>query len=164
MSTETGTLETLERRLRILEDKDALWTLLCRYCRVVDDHDWKGFGDMFTEDGILNFVDWGPIQGREKIAKATSVEEVFQYQEHSLSNIMFVVDGSDTATATGFLTFIATPDASKREEFAASGGRYEFTFKRTHEGWKVYRHLLTKGWLHGKSVMESVKYAKHPDV
>ena len=144
------TIENLQQRLKILEDKDALWALMNSYCISCDNHRWQEFAEHYTEDGIMEFETWGAKVGRKAIADAASVEAKFQGVEHSLTNLQFWdVDGGDTAKGTAYLAFYATPDVSKPEVNYAWGGPYRFEFRRTSEGWKVARQHLRKTWAQG---------------
>ncbi|KIY00649.1 uncharacterized protein Z520_03312 [Fonsecaea multimorphosa CBS 102226] len=150
MSSRDAVIEALERRLKILEDKDALWTLMNRYCYTCDNYMFQEFANFFTEDATLNFEEWGELKGREAILKATEVEGAFQGLQHSMTNIAFHVDGSDAASATGYLNFYATPDRSKPEIHYGFGGPYSFTYRRTQDGWKVTSQRLRKHWAQGE--------------
>lgn len=140
----------LEKRLKIFEDKDELATLLHSYCSRPDHHDFAGFAQTFTEDGTMEFEQWPKVVGREAIAKASSVEGKFQGLQHTVTNLQFSVDGSDSATGTAYLWFAATPEVSKPEVHYAFGGPYTFHFKRTTEGWRISRMHLKKIWAYGQ--------------
>lgn len=134
------------KRLQLLEDKDALATLLNRYCNTADDHQWDEFANCFLPDGVLGFEKWGDIVGRDKIAAASGgAEDRFQGLQHSMTNMNFSVNG-DEASGTCYLWFAATMDTSKPHEYHAFGGPYKFNFKRTSEGWRISRMRLQKIW------------------
>ncbi|KAH8654826.1 hypothetical protein BGZ61DRAFT_486884 [Ilyonectria robusta] len=137
---------SLLRRLQLLEDKDALATLLNRYCNTADDHKWDEFANCFIPDGVLGFEKWGDVVGRDKIAAiAGNAEDRFQGLQHSMTNMNFTVNG-DEASGTCYLWFAATMDTSKPHEYHAFGGPYKFNFKRTPEGWRISRMQLKKIW------------------
>ncbi|VUC26554.1 unnamed protein product [Clonostachys rosea] len=143
---DSQTLQPLLRRLALLEDKDALATLLNRYCNTADDRKWDEFAACFIADGILGFEKWGDIVGHEKIAAAArGAEDRFQGLQHSMTNMNFDING-DEASGTCYLWFAATMDTSKPHEYHAFGGTYKFSFKRTPEGWRVARMQLKKIW------------------
>lgn len=140
------TLESLHKRLQLLEDKDELNTLLNRYCNTADDHKWDEYAATFTPDGVLGFENWGEIVGREKIsAAAGGAENRFQGLQHSMTNMQFTIN-EDTASARCYLWFAATMDTTKPHEYHAFGGHYRFQFKRTSEGWRISRMQLSKVW------------------
>lgn len=142
----SATLESLQARLQLLEDKDALTTLLNRYCNTADDHQWDDFAKCFLPDGVLGFEKWGDIVGRDKIAAmAGGAEDRFQGLQHSMTNLQFTIDGND-ASARCYLWFAATMNVSDPHEYHAFGGHYRFNFKRTSEGWRIARMQLHKIW------------------
>lgn len=63
-------LEVLERRIRVLEDIEAIKKLKARYAYYCDDnYDADGIANLFVEDGIWDGGDFGRYQGREEIRK-----------------------------------------------------------------------------------------------
>ena len=145
-------LESLQKRLRLLEDKDELTTLLNRYCNTADAHQWKAFSECFLPDGVLGFEKWGDIVGNEKIAEISGgAEDRFEGLQHSMTNMQFTVDGNE-AKATCYLWFAATMDTSKPHEYHAFGGPYQFWFKRTPQGWRIARMQLKKIWAQNEDV------------
>jgi hypothetical protein len=140
------TLESLQKRLQLLEDKDSLSTLLNRYCGMADNHQWTEFSKCFLPDGVMSFEKWGDVVGREKIAAASGgAEDRFQGLQHSMTNMQFMVNG-DEASGTCYLWFAASMDTDKPHEYHAFGGPYRFQFTRTAEGWRISRMQLKKIW------------------
>jgi 3-phenylpropionate/cinnamic acid dioxygenase small subunit len=139
-------LADLQRRLHRLEDKDAITTLMNRYCKLADNHKWAEYSSCFLEDGVVKFDDWEDVVGRDKISTLiSSAENRFQGQQHSLTNMELEIDG-DQATGTCYLWFAATPDTSNPHQYHGFGGPYELSFKRTEAGWKIARLRLRKVW------------------
>lgn len=153
MSDQTQLIQQLEKRLRILEDKEALATVLNQYCKRADDHDFKGHAATYAEDGKMCFENWGEIIGREGIEKAASAEMPFEGLQHSMTNMQFEVDGSDRATGTAYLWFVATPETNKPDVHYAFGGPYRFEFKRAQEGWQITSMRLKKIWAQGRDTL-----------
>lgn len=143
-------IDSLERRLRALEDKDAIVSLLNRYCMLCDTHRWDDFSQCFLPDGRLHFEVWDEVVGPEKIAAiASGAEDRFQGLQHSMTNLDVTVNGDD-ATCRCYLWFAAIMDTSKPHEYHAFGGPYKFTFKRTTEGWRIATMQLKKIWAQNK--------------
>jgi ketosteroid isomerase-like protein len=149
MSSIEQVVASLQKRLQILEDKEALASLLNEYCNIADAHDWVGYANTYVDDAIMTFESWGDIHGKEAIAKAASVEQRFEGLQHSMTNMQFAVDGSDKASGTAYLWFCATPKTSQPEVHYAFGGPYTFQFARTAAGWKISRMRLKKIWAQG---------------
>lgn len=136
----------LQRRLQRLEDKEAITSLLHRYCKLADTHQWDEYASCYLEDGTVKFNDWPDVVGRDKIAALiSSAEDRFGGQQHSLSNIELSVDG-DKASGSCYLWFAAALDTAKPHEYHGFGGPYELTFARTGSGWKIATLKLRKIW------------------
>jgi hypothetical protein len=150
MANTTELIQSLQRRVQTLEDKDALISLLNRYCNIADEKDWEGYARTFAEDGKMTFEEWGTVSGRANIAKAASVEQRFEGLQHSMSNMQFNMDGSDTATGTAYLWFCATPDTKNPGINYAFGGPYKFEFHRGGSGWEITSMKLRKTWAMGQ--------------
>jgi hypothetical protein len=150
MASTTELIQGLQQKLRILEDKDALASLLNRYCNIADEKDWEGYAGTFAEDGKMTYEEWGTVSGRADIAKAASVEQRFAGLQHSMTNMQFEVDGSDTATGTAYLWFCATPDTKDPGTNYAFGGPYKFEFRRGATGWEITSMRLRKTWAMGQ--------------
>jgi len=148
-------VQSLEKRLRILEDKEKLATLLNEYCNIADAHDWVGYANTYIEDAVMTFEEWGDVVGRDAIVKAAGVEQRYEGLQHSMTNMQFEVNGSDKATGTAYLCFWATPELAKPETNYGFGGPYKFEFVRTADGWKISRMRLKKVWAQGVDTFEN---------
>lgn len=143
-------IQQLQKRLQLLEDKDALATLLNTYCTTADAHDWTAYANTYIDEGaIMTFESWGDIAGKENIAKAASAEQIFEGLQHTMTNMEFQVNG-DKATGSAYLWFCATPETAKPEMHYAFGGPYRFEFQRTSKGWRISHMRLKKIWAQGK--------------
>ena len=148
---QSNDLQSILKRLQILEDKDQLTTLLNSYCTIADSKDWEGYAGTYIDEGaIMTFESWGDVHGKENIAKAASAEQQFEGLQHTMTNMEFRVDGSDKASGTAYLWFCATPETAKPEINYAFGGPYRFEFQRTPKGWRISHMWLRKIWAQGK--------------
>lgn len=126
----------IEERLQRLEDLQAIEALIVgEYSTALDTRDWKALGDLFTEDGVLDFVarEKGPApfvsyKGREAIPKGLSGPPPTNVPQsaprlggppqgtqpasrpigirHIITNPTITLNG-DTATATTYLIEVA---------------------------------------------------------
>ena len=146
MADHTQLVLDLQRRLQRLEDKDAIVSLLHRYCKMADSHQWADYAACFAEDGVVRFDDWNDVVGRDQIASLIGGGlGRFQGLQHSLTNIDLAIDG-DAATGNCYLWFAATLDTTKPHEHQGFGGPYELSFARTAEGWRIASLKLRKIW------------------
>lgn len=142
-------LEEVQRRLRLLEDKEALASLMNRYCRTSDAKDWDGWMRCFVEDAEFDFGPFGTHHGREKIREVCEAAEApYLDMQHSMTNMQFEIAG-DTATGTAYLWFAGIPDPSKPGEHFDVGGPYRWEFRRTDQGWLLAKMHLHMAWTRG---------------
>jgi hypothetical protein len=145
----TDYVQQLEARLRVLEDKEALGALMNRYCRTSDAKDWYAWSLCFVEDAEFEFGPFGTHHGRQKIREVCeAAEEPYLSMQHSMTNMQFEIDG-DTATGTAYLWFAGVQDPQNPSKHYDIGGPYEWTFRRTPEGWRLSRMHLRVVWTQG---------------
>jgi len=139
--------EDMEERLKLLEDKAALLSLMNSYRSSSDRGDTDAWADCWTGDAILEL----PSEPVRLVGKANIRERAlqnktrFKARQHVLSNLEFTVHG-DTAAGTGTLVFIGLPDPRLPEKNIQFGGHYEWDYLRTNNTWKIKRMRLSIIW------------------
>jgi uncharacterized protein (TIGR02246 family) len=134
-------LERIERRLRALEDAEAIRNLKARYAALCDSHyDADGIAALFTEDALWESPGLGRFEGREAIRNFfRGASEIFSFAIHYSLNGQIEVDG-DTARAQWYLFMPCTVAAGNRamwrasidhEIYARVGGIWMFRQKRS---------------------------------
>jgi uncharacterized protein (TIGR02246 family) len=133
-----------EERLRALEDKIAIYQLVCGYGYAVDGCNADVVGSLYTEDGIYSVADKSSRRGRERIAAitrdATHLALVHGGCAH-MSTLPFVVVNGDRAVATchtmvmmkgedGF--FAGRVSASRIELTKNSDGDWQIKHRQNH--------------------------------
>src|SRR6202043_3707707 len=93
-------LERIERRLRVLEDAEAIRNLKARYAALCDSqYDADGITMLFTEDALWESPGLGRFEGREAIRNFfRGASEIFSFAIHYSLNGHIDVEG-DTARA-----------------------------------------------------------------
>jgi hypothetical protein len=141
------TTEELLARLRELEDKQALASLMNRYVEAVDSFDWEAWGACWAVDAIADFGRSGRLDGRERIvAMARERQEAYRARggmQHLVANLEFAVTG-DTAEGYGNLLFSAALQ-SPQPHYAICG-KYHWEFGRGADGWRITRAQLRRIW------------------
>lgn len=95
-------MTSVEQRLRVLEDKEAIREVLLAYGRALDSRDTQAYADLFAADG-----EWSGGVGQAKTP--TGIKKMlddlfgnstggFSKAHHVMANMVIEVDG-DTATA-----------------------------------------------------------------
>jgi uncharacterized protein (TIGR02246 family) len=138
--------ESAEARLRSLEDREEIRTLMIEYGRTLDQRDFAGFSKLFAQDaeyggGGSNVMTKGP----EAIAKL--LEDIFRKNPtkinspnfHLFANATIQVD-DDHATALSKGVFIVRGDTNKPEVHMLA--TYKDDFIRENGVWKFKRRIV----------------------
>jgi hypothetical protein len=82
------------------EDWIAIANLKAAYCRLLDTKDWEGWGQLFTEDFVLDVTGsgGGVFSGREAAVTSTRGSIETAKTAHQVHSPEIVIEG-DTATA-----------------------------------------------------------------
>ncbi|MDT0442435.1 nuclear transport factor 2 family protein [Streptomyces johnsoniae] len=147
--------DSLIRRLRALEDKEALRTLMIRGWRALDRKDWRTWIGCWAEDAVLEFGPWGEIHGREAVlAKVAEAESPYPSMQHHILNLDFEVAG-DRATGIGYMWFVAVTASGSTSSPYAMGGPYDWEFRRGPDGWLLVRQRLGVWWTDGEDTLHA---------
>ena len=133
--------KSLEERLAVIEDSEAIAALQAHYVNL-NDGGWGGrpthrdpqaVADLFTDDGIWN----GPLGAVGAAGKAAIVDLFTQFQVipfiiHNIMNPMIEVDGDH---ARGEWHAIVATTMPGGQAFWTLG-RYRNEYQRTADGWK----------------------------
>ncbi len=103
-SIDADRLERMERRLRALEDAEAIRNLKAHYAALCDDnYNADGIAALFTEDAVWDSPGLGRFEGREAIRGFfRGAAGIFSFAIHYSLNGQVHVDG-DTAQAQWYL-------------------------------------------------------------
>jgi ketosteroid isomerase-like protein len=135
-------VDSIEQRLRRLEDQDAIWRLFMTYKDHLDQRDFKAYASLFTDDAV-----WmgnlgksvGPAQIEEMLVKTLEVFVSDQERAHHLVlNPVIEVDG-DTAKAKSNWAFVTRSDTDA--PVLQMLGMYYDELRRTADGWKFSRRV-----------------------
>ncbi|MGW6876695.1 nuclear transport factor 2 family protein [Streptomyces xanthophaeus] len=147
--------DDLLRRLRDLEDQDALRALLVHGWRALDRKDWRSWTDCWAEDAVLEFAPWGSIRGKEAIRrKVEEAESPYPGMQHHILNTHFTVKG-DRATGVGYMWFVAVTRPGRTSAPYAMGGTYAWEFTRGAAGWLLTRQQLGLSWTQGDDAVRA---------
>ena len=129
----------VERRVRVLEDLEAIRKLKARYCAACDDdHNPETLGTLFAEDATWEATDMGRAVGRAAIQEmlgAVGRSGRIRNSAHHATNPILDVDG-DRATGHWRLIMLYTanqPDGSLR--FLRIIGWYRESYVRVDGEW-----------------------------
>ena len=151
---------TLERRIQVLEDIEAIKKLKARYCACCDDdHEPNALADLFVEDGVWE------ASGITRAEGHTAMKAYFgglrasgriRNSAHNVFNPQIEVDG-DTATGHWRLIMLYTGNLPSGDvQYFRIIGWYREEYVRSDGGWK-FRSLYCQ-------VEENAAYAVEPDL
>jgi hypothetical protein len=129
---------TIEQRVQILEDIQAITELKAAYCNAADggwdrpSHDADTVASLFVADGVWDAGKIGRGEGREAIRALFTGFKRFPFAFHRISNPVIKVQG-DTATGEWH---VLVPITLEENRAVWAGGIYQDQFVRTPEGWK----------------------------
>jgi len=149
--------KSLEERIKILEETEEIKQLKSRYVYCVDERDWDGVLDYFSEDCIVDFGQFGKYRGKKALEKFFKVDypPVMSFTVHYTQDPIIVINGDQAkrkwyshASATFAETNQAVWTSVKYEdEFVREKGRWKCKSSRIHyfyftpyeEGWAKKR-------------------------
>lgn len=150
--------QSLEQRVRAIEDRDAILKALNQYTYLVDfGHEVREYTDIYTEDAIFQAnaangnlpTSPGAVVGREGLEKWITNEwqvrdrliAMGHYRLHIFSEPEITLDG-DRATAR---SYFQTTDNDNGRIYVVSIGLYEDKFVRSPDGrWRMKERLLMR--------------------
>jgi len=152
----------LERRVRALEDVEAIKRLKYRYADACDrGYDADALAELFTEDAVWDGGLFGRYEGREAIRQFfQGVSSDITFAMHYMMNPIITVNG-DRARGSWYLFQTCTFAEGNTAIWGAA--RYEEQYRRVGGEWK-FRHLqlissfwtpFDEGWVKRRFVQES---------
>jgi uncharacterized protein (TIGR02246 family) len=142
-------MTTVEERLRAVEDRLAIYQLVCGYGYAVDGCNAEAVGSLYAPDGVYAVADAGKWEGREAIAGIAAGEGHLSLVGAGcahVSTLPYVVIEGDRAVAT-----CHTMVASKREDgfyiARLSASRLQLS-RKADGGWQIdhrQNHMLDGG-------------------
>ena len=134
-------LASLEKRVQILEDREAIRALILAYGEAHDQRDYRTFSELFAEQG-----EW--VGG---LGSARGPEAIFELMDrtighdpqpqgsgtyHLMTNDQIVIDGDRAQATTKWLYVTPGEDGAPRSVFL---GHYDDQFVRENGRWKFLR-------------------------
>ncbi len=129
--------DSLEERLRRLEDRDAIHQLFVDYGRFLDTGNIDAYADLFTEDGELMLGPMGRTKGRENIhALMTKVlDGRVGSSYHVISSPQVQVEGDEASSEVMWTVIQRDADGKPR---LTSMGRHVDQLRREDDGrWRI---------------------------
>jgi uncharacterized protein (TIGR02246 family) len=137
--------ESLEERVRRLEDREEIRALLLEFGRRLDEKNFVGMSELFTETGEFA-APLGAAIGRAQIAQTlASVLSDIPAGYHYYSNTEIKLDG-DNATTRLMFTYLHPDEESWPR--TSQAGHYDDSLKREDGVWLFQRRDITRDMGH----------------
>ena len=128
-------LEELQRRIRALEDVEAIKKLKSRYWRCVDRKLWDELADCFVDDAKFDIASWRKLEGTREFVQSLAKVLGSASTAHQGHNAEIEIT-SDT-TARGIWTlYDDIRDVQSKTTFRGYGF-YEEEYVKKDDGWKI---------------------------
>jgi len=147
---EAVNLESLNQRLRKLEDIEDIRRLRMQYHYLLNENLWERFPEIFTEDALVDFGSIGRAKGTAEIRELyLKIPKNLDLVKQFIHNHMVDVNGDD---ATG-LSYLDARYARAGESVIVAA-KFTEKYRRTPKGWKISECLvhvffgvpITEGW------------------
>lgn len=132
--------ESLEQRVRRLEDRFAINDLVVAYATLLDDAQWEALGRLFTEDGVFASPN-STTSGRAAIIENFKVKHApFPATWHDPHGIAVEFDDDDHARGT----VIGYAELGQPGVTITTSIRYQDDYRREDGAWRfAKRHVLS---------------------
>ena len=133
------------------DDYLAICNTKARYCRCLDEKDWTGYGDVFTEDVILDTSPSGGemIQGRQQLVAFVKGAVDTAKTAHQVHSPEITLVDRDTAEVVWAMQDRVVWDENKARAIGTPGltgyGHYREKYVRCEDGrWRIAASKLTR--------------------
>lgn len=122
----------------VASDTDLIRNLISRSARLLDERKFDEWAALFMPDGSFNRT-----TGRGTLAsnmkKSEMALDLEMMRQHLVVNSEIEVDGPIAKSTSTLLMY----DLVERGNWSLTVGRYDDTFSRTDEGWRLQHRQLT---------------------
>lgn len=131
---------SLADSVNMLVDRAAIEDLITTLFHCVDTKDFTGAARLFTQDGEIA-LPFAEYPASELVETSKRLFAPFQATHHMIGNIAITVDG-DVARSRQYVRATHVPDTADASRHADVGGWYDWTYRRTDDGWRISRYEL----------------------
>ena len=136
-------LEDLERRLRVLEDREAIRELIARYAYEVDCGSPPDWGAVFSHDVEMEAGKLGVSRGlagiEQRFARKAHLDAIREGSQHGYSNVVVELSvNDDAAEAFGYACVIIKMDG-RFEIYTLGVNRWRL--RREVNGWRIVERV-----------------------
>lgn len=143
------TLEEMEKRLRILEDREAIKALHRDYVFWLNNRQWDEMTGLFTEDAKAHIFRHPLCEGKEQIGRLftetmSKVNTGKGRDAHFATMPVVTVEGERARGHWMLYILIADPETGNAWRWTQ--GRYECEYRKVQGQWKFHRLVWVNPW------------------
>ena len=151
---------SVEQRLRAIEDRLAIYQIVCGYGYAVDGLNTEAIGALYAPDGVYAVGDIEPFVGRDHIAAMTSFAPHLELVNGGcahVSTLPYVVLEGDRAAATCY-TMVVRHTEDGFSVYRCSASRLELS-RKAEGGWEINhrQNYLLNGDKAGPALLARLK-------
>jgi hypothetical protein len=138
--------------VRALRDRLDVSDVITRYAFAVDACDWDGLGSILADEIHLelpHIATDSPVHSRsEFVGLARDTVAGFEATHHLIPNHLVVVVGDDATCKAYAHAWHSVPTERGVADYCLIRGFYEFGLRRTEDGWRINRMIITTQGVH----------------
>jgi hypothetical protein len=149
--------QSLEARIRRLEDRASIIEVVINYARGVDQRDWTLFASVFTDPVVTDYSALGsPPKTWERAPFVDYIREAlsgFTATQHISPNhvVEFDAEDGDRAVCRSYMYAQHYLEGSPNGDFYLVRGAYDNHMLRTRDGWRIERIVQHVFWQEGNT-------------
>lgn len=137
------TLQELEKRIRVLEDIEAIKRLKSRYAQIVDGSSPEDIGKIVTENAAFNYGQLGSLKGRKAISDYfKKYPEIRPFRVHYFSQPDITIKGEEAYGRW----YMWVPCSTGDGRALWSSGFEEEKYERVNGEWLIAELNLTSNF------------------
>ena len=147
--------DSLEARVKRIEDRQAISECVVRYAMSLDRADWDLFRDTVADPIFVDFTSWAELEAREYgreewVDFARAVLSGFDARQHISPNHVITFDSDDEATCTSYMfaqhLIRGVPEG---DTFIMRGSYTNVLQRRRDGGWEIKSLTMHFTWGEG---------------
>jgi hypothetical protein len=153
--------DSLEARVRELEDRNQISECVIRYAEALDKADWELFEEMIADPIYIDFSDWAGMEARdwargEWAGFARDVLSGFDQRQHISPNHVITFTSEDEATCTSYMYAQHLLRGAPGGDFFLMRGSYTNELQRKPGGWEIKGMTQHYAWGEGNEGIHEV--------
>lgn len=130
-------------------DRAEIRMLMDRYALACDTLDWDALRELFTEDCVIDYSEFGGGRGNLESTVAWLNAGLSRYAglHHNMTTHHCEIDGTTARAITYWLAYQTRVDGAGGETVMHLGGFYRDRLLKTPEGWRIIERVDVGTWL-----------------